>query len=106
MHLSVQSLKSKVLDTAPCHVQLDDPAEASQQRRLSHQGVRPEEVTLQPEMVAHVVDALFDKCAPLLHLSTDPLTHSFTRTAHFTETTSGRVVFIALKDNSSGTIRL
>ena len=43
------------------HLQADDPAEATQQRWLSHNGSRPAELTLQPEMVAHVVDALYDK---------------------------------------------
>ena len=42
---------------------MDEPEEASQKRRLSLQGLGAVERSLKPEMVAHVVDALFDKCA-------------------------------------------
>lgn len=34
-----------------------------QRRRLSQQGRGVVERSLQPEMVAHIVDALYDKCA-------------------------------------------
>ena len=40
-----------------------DEADASQRRRLSQAGLAAAEQPLAPEMVAHVVDALFDKCA-------------------------------------------
>lgn len=48
---------------AGCGSQVDEPEEASQKRRLSLQGLGAVERSLKPEMVAHVVDALFDKCA-------------------------------------------
>ena len=42
---------------------MDDPEETGARRRLSVAGLRAAERPLEPEMVAHVVDALFDKCA-------------------------------------------
>jgi hypothetical protein len=42
----------------------DSDEDASQRRRLSQRGLRSPEQPLQREMVDHVVDALFHKCAP------------------------------------------